>query len=363
MTAVDGETPLERAKRYKRDVDSAVKGHWETALSVLATDLADAIEQGSRRQPRHVPCPVHGGTDGFRMFPDWRESGGGVCNTCGKFGDGFALLMWLHGGSFADTVRRVGDVFGVRHPDDEPRHDTGGTGQKPTIAKPLENAVRISGAVVKTERLTSTDEGVFPTLSQFGRQLWDACDKLQGVALAYLEARNCVVPPVDGDLRFHPALRHPISDYEGPALVGLITDFVTGEPLSLHKTWIQASGKKAEVAKPRMYLGRHRKRGGVIKLWPDDALTQGLALAEGIETALSLAHGFTPVWAAIDAGNLAALPPLPGVTALTIAVDRDVAGERAAAACAALWHAQGCEVRLVEAGEAGLDLNDLAVAA
>ena len=28
----------------------------------------------------------------------------------------------------------------------------------------------------------------------------------------------------------------------------------------------------------------HRKAGGVIRLWPDDEVTDGLAVAEGIET-------------------------------------------------------------------------------
>lgn len=348
MSSADAVSPLEQAKRFKLEVDRAVNGQWDMALSVLAPDLADAIDQGLRRSPRHVPCPVHGGKDGFRLFADWRESGGGVCNTCGKFGDGFALLMWLHGGSFADAVRQVGDVFGIRHPSDSEQK---GRAYKAAPAKCV-------------QRTPSTDEEPnFTTLSEFGRQLWDACDKLQGVAVAYLEARNCVIPPADGDLRFHPELRHPISGYVGPALVGLITDFVTGEPLSLHRTWIQSDGRKAQVDPARMYLGRHRKQGGVVRLWPDDAVTQGLALAEGIETALSMAHGMTPVWAAIDAGNLAALAVLPGISALTIAADQDNAGLTAARECADRWHHAGCEVRIVVAPLGMNDLNDLAVAA
>jgi len=348
VSSADAVSPLEQAKRFKLEVDRAVTGQWETALSVLAPDLADAIEQGLRQSPRHVSCPVHGGKDGFRLFADWRESGGGVCNTCGKFGDGFALLMWLQNGSFADTVRRVGEVFGIRHPEE--------AGQKDRAS-----------LVVPTQRIARPpsveEQPAFTTLSEFGRQLWSACDKLQGTAVAYLEARNCVIPPADGDLRFHPALRHPISGDVGPALVGLITDFVTGEPLSLHRTWIRADGRKAEVDPPRMYLGRHRKQGGVVRLWPDDAVTQGLALAEGIETALSVAHGITPVWAAIDAGNLAALAVLPGISALTIAADQDKAGLAAAHECAERWHRAGCEVRIVVAPPGLNDLNDLAVAA
>lgn len=177
---------------------------------------------------------------------------------------------------------------------------------------------------------------------------WQSLGPVQDVGRAYLEARACALPPSDGDLRFDPAARHP-TGYTGPCLVALVTDALSAAAISLHRTWIKADGKKADVEPPRMLLGGHRKAGGVIRLWPDEALTHGLAVAEGIETALSLAHVFEPVWALIDAGNLAKLPPLPGVDALTIGVDEDPAGERAAGSCGERWALADCEVTLVEA--------------
>ena len=50
----------------------------------------------------------------------------------------------------------------------------------------------------------------------------------------------------------------------------------------------------AGVSPPRMLLGKHRKAGGVIRLWPDDSVTSGLAVAEEIETALTVATVFKP---------------------------------------------------------------------
>jgi len=201
------------------------------------------------------------------------------------------------------------------------------------------------------------------TLSEFGLALWADCLPISGDGLAYLKARACVVPPEDGDLRYHPALKHPPSGMVGPALVALVTDAVTGVPLTLHRTWVCAYGSKAAFSPPRMLLGGHRKVGGVVRLWPDEALTQGLGLAEGIETALSLAHAFAPVWACIDAGNLAGLPVLDGVESLLIAVDHDAAGFSAAEACATRWAMQGRVVSLVVPPEAKTDLNDIARAA
>ncbi len=182
-------------------------------------------------------------------------------------------------------------------------------------------------------------------------------------AFAYLMKRNCVIPPADGDLRYHPALKHPPSGMSLPALVALVTDIVTRKRIGMYRGWTCADGTKAAVDPPRMLLGGHRKAGGVIRLWPDDAVTTGLGIAEGIETALSLAHAFTPVWSVIDAGNLAAFPVLPGVECLTIAADHDDVGIAAAHACAERWTAAGREVRIVMADTPKADMNDLARAA
>lgn len=198
------------------------------------------------------------------------------------------------------------------------------------------------------------------TLSDYGRELWAACRPIGGPARDYLHARSCVVPPTDGDLRWHPALKHPPSGYTGPALVALLTDASDARiARTLHRTWVRADGTKApEADPPRMLLGGHRKAGAVCRLWPDEAVTTGLGVAEGIETALSLAHGFAPVWACIDAGNLGTLPVLAGIETLVIAADHDHAGLKAAQACADRWsHA---EVHVIAPRAERADLNDMA---
>jgi hypothetical protein len=40
------------------------------------------------------------------------------------------------------------------------------------------------------------------------------------------------------------------------------------ELLTLHRTWVTATGDKANVEPPRLLLGKHRKAGGVIRLFP-----------------------------------------------------------------------------------------------
>ncbi|WP_454763239.1 toprim domain-containing protein [Cupriavidus campinensis] len=127
--------------------------------------------------------------------------------------------------------------------------------------------------------------------------------------------------------------------------------------MSLHRTWIQADGCKAAVEPPRLLLAGHRKQGGVVRLWPDEAVTAGLGIAEGIETALSLAWAYAPVWACIDAGNLAALPYLTGIDCLLIGADNDPAGKAAAKACAANRADADAEVFVTRQVEN--DLNDV----
>jgi hypothetical protein len=177
------------------------------------------------------------------------------------------------------------------------------------------------------------------------------------VAEAYLRARGCRFPPASSHLRWIENARHR-SGHVGPALVALVTHAETRRPMTLHRTWITATGK-ADVSPAKMLWPGCPAKGGVIRLWPDECVVGGLAIAEGIETALSLAHGFTPVWSCIDAGNLAAFPVLAGVESLLIGADHDDAGLRAAEACARRWHAAGRAVRIALAPEAGADLNDL----
>jgi putative DNA primase/helicase len=196
-------------------------------------------------------------------------------------------------------------------------------------------------------------------LAPWACRLWKACRPITRADPAgrYLLSRGCAPPHADGDLRWHPALRHPCG-HVGPALIGLVT--AAGDAsrwMTLHRTWVQPDGRKADVDPPRLLLKDHSK-AGVVRLSPDDAVTLGLGLGEGIETTLTLARVFTPVWSCLDAGNLAAFPVLRGIESISVCVDHDAAGLRAFDMLADRWTAAGREVRRVLAPVAGADLND-----
>lgn len=180
--------------------------------------------------------------------------------------------------------------------------------------------------------------------------LWDRALPIPGtLAEKYLLSRRCALPPRDADLRFLPAR----GDYPA-AMVAKVTDARTASSLTLQITELSPTGEKLR----RRLLAGYPKRGGVIRLWPDDAVTQGLAIGEGIETSLSVAHIFQPAWAAVDAGNLAALPVLPGIEALVIFADNDPAGINAARASARRWRDAERNVRIV-APRRHNDFNDV----
>jgi putative DNA primase/helicase len=101
--------------------------------------------------------------------------------------------------------------------------------------------------------------------------------------------------------------------------------------------------------------------GGVIRLAPDEDVTIGLGVTEGIENALTIMNrGWSPVWAAGSAGAISTFPVLAGIESLTIFADADEngAGIKAARACGTMWAAAGRQVD-VHYPPAGTDGNDV----
>jgi hypothetical protein len=83
---------------------------------------------------------------------------------------------------------------------------------------------------------------------------------------------------------------------------------------------------------------------GVIRLSPDEQVTAGLGLSEGIEDGLSvLLGGWTPVWAATSCGAIEHFPVLDEVECLSIFADADGPGLEAADACCTRWLEAGHE--------------------
>jgi putative DNA primase/helicase len=310
---------------------------WPTILQRLG--VADEF-----LRDRHGPCPVCGGKDRYR-FDNRTGHGDWFCNVC-RAGDGFTLLMRLHSWDFPTTMERVSETAGlsgnlVRRQD---------SSEQNTLS-----------SVVK--RGDCNHQGRQSTLdwSDTADFTWRKTLPLRGtVGQTYLEHRGCVLPPRDSHLRYlQPSDRYP------PSLCAAISDVISGEPISLHFTRLafDGRGKAGTDHHDKLLLKGHRKGGGCIRLWPDEAVTYGLAVAEGIETALAAARAFRPVWATVDAGNLAAMPVVSGIESLTIIADHDDAGIRAARECAQRWAAAGRQARIALPKMPGMDAADVVGAA
>ncbi len=179
--------------------------------------------------------------------------------------------------------------------------------------------------------------------ADLARRIWrEAVPAAGTLAEAYLASRGLALP-ADAPLRFHPAC--PRGAERLPAMVAAMTDPETGAPCGVHRTFLRLDGAWKAEGQAKMMAGR----AGVIRLVPDEDVTLGLGIAEGIETALAVMQrtGWRPVWAASSAGAIRRFPVLPGIEALTIFADTGEAGIGAANACAAQWIAAGREARIL----------------
>ena len=73
----------------KIEIAAAAAGRWRGVLLSLCPGLTDAALSG-----RHGACPRCGGSDRWRVFGNFDDTGGAICNGCQPEGlcDGFAFL-------------------------------------------------------------------------------------------------------------------------------------------------------------------------------------------------------------------------------------------------------------------------------
>lgn len=185
------------------------------------------------------------------------------------------------------------------------------------------------------------------------QRLWQEAQPISGtLAETYLRGRGitCSLPDT---LRFHSACWHP-SAKRFPAMLSFVE---VENGFAVHRTYLAPGGGKATVEPAKAMLGA--VQGGAVRL---AGAPGSLVVAEGIETALSLASGLlrapATVWAALSTPGVRSLrlPCQPGQ--LTIAPDGDTAGREAANALAERAHALGWKVSLLPAPD-GRDWNDI----
>jgi hypothetical protein len=280
-------------------------GRWENIIARLAPQLGQAIE----RLPHHVPCPVHEGVDGFRLFKDFNETGGGVCNTCGIKHDGYTLLMWANGWDFKTTHSALQEMLLVGGINTTPPVTT-----KPVVKKVKDTDVEdIRGSLnhVWKDSITLTSPEARPARMYFANR------GINGIDYRKIDSTM---------IRFVPFLEYYeesklIGKY--PAIVTMVCDS-TGCPSTIHRTYITLDGAKAPVQSPKKMM-RHCS----VELFGAMQIavigkSNVLAVTEGIETALAIMSAFNvPAWAAGNAYLLENFAPPKGVD-VVIYADKDL---------------------------------------
>ncbi len=249
------------------------KGQWGTILRSIAPEL---IQGGSK----HVSCPVHGGKDGFRLYADWEETGGGVCNTCGSFCNGVELLMWYLDSNFREVAKSIEQIIGR----DETMKSDNDHEEKTRRLRKIQTAARTAGDYVTSY------------LSERGLEVPVA---LKEATLPYWE---------NGTSTPYPAM---CAKFVSP----------DNEPVTWHITYLDRR-KKARVGSPRKIMPPIQPMtGGAVRLYPEGEI---LGIAEGIETAIAAKMLFdVPVWAALNASMLEKFKPPNTVKELLIFGDND----------------------------------------
>ncbi|WP_295407291.1 toprim domain-containing protein [uncultured Thiocystis sp.] len=328
-------------------VRTHAQGRWIGILHRLVPALEPALE----RPGRHGACPMHGGTDGFRVFRDVAHTGGGICNSCGAFPDGFALLRWLTGWTFPVALEAVGASLGLtEHVARLPvRALAAPSAPTPRSVAACQQALRSTWC----ESIDPTDPAAWP--------LWRYLEhRGVGPSLAWLDPRV---------VRFHPHLAY----YENgratghyPAMLARVSD-PHGKAVTLHRTYLHRNGAwKATVPSPKKLMPPVASMtGGAIHLASVDT---EMGVAEGIETALAArCLSGQPVWAAVSATLLETFEPPAGVRQVTIwaDLDRRETGEQAAAALQERLLRSGVEARIqlpnraIPQGRKGVDWADV----
>jgi putative DNA primase/helicase len=301
--------------RFERIQDRAI-GRWRDLLPAIGIH-----EQFLSR--KHGPCPICGGTDRFR-WDDKAGSGSFYCNKCGA-GSGVDLVMKFKGLNFIEAKRLIEEHL-----------------PSSTVHVP------------KAKQDTSLD-----ALSS----IWGRAQKLTGSDPAswYLKRRGIWADEPPASLRWLPKFSYVHDDKsktEHPVMMSLFV----GPDRAAHTiqyTYLDQSGRKADVPKPRKLAPAKIPAGGAVRLAPS---AETMGIAEGVETALAASKLFgIPVWSALSAGGLIKWQPPPTARHIIVFGDNDhtATGQAAAWSLAHRLIVEGltAEVRIPET--ANTDWNDV----
>jgi phage/plasmid primase-like uncharacterized protein len=332
---------IEQAKGFKLESVLRRNREWQKILAGCG-----------RREKLAGPCPKCGGRDRFRVDLG-KGNGVFLCRGCNASGGGaISLTMAIDGCGF---LKACETLTGTPPPDDS--HHENDDERRACERRTDEIRHRRERERRECEAHEAADQ---QKAIRYCDQLWAQAVALPPEAVAYFAGRGLDVDatPDRGGLRWHPDFPQWIGGPTRPSIIARFTDAITAQRGGIWHRPI--TGEKPKALGPM--------RGHVLRLWPDEQVTTGLCIGEGVETTLAAATKVThrstllqPMWACACANNIRTFPVLPGIEHLTIVVDNDAkrAGQNAARACATRWADEGREVELLIPDMPGADFNDI----
>ena len=315
---------------------------WRDVFSKLAPRLNYALSQPGK----HVPCPVHGGKDGFRLYPNFQNVGAGVCNTCGDFKNGIDLLMWVNKWTKEVAIKEISNLYKTQ--------------------------TTLSGNV-KNQQENNAHGKEFDDEHKKLVKILDASIDDDGRIGNYLKSRG-LSDQVPNSLKLHKNLKYWDTDEEKPILMGNFPAMISPlgkkkDLVGLHITYIDINGNcKAKVKTPKKIRSCvENLSGAALQLFSADP-KKPLVVGEGIENMLAVHEAIgLPVWACGNAILLEKVKIPKDINTVYIAADLDKSnrGQNAAEILAARVHKEGKTVYIVipnvsvPDGKKGVDWLDL----
>jgi len=265
-----------------------------------------AFHAAVERAPNAVPCPFSGASTGgsskngstkFRFRQRDLITGCAIHNDydTSSFSDGIDVLAEYWGMSKAKTCRRIlSDFFGesgmpVLSDEDKARVEA---------YKTLSKSVTLTGEE-RDRRIKSLETLYHYTKPNIANTQVSTYLKSRGIN------RLLSTPP--RDIGYNPKMYYKDKEMQRslilPAMIAIYRD-KTGAQLTMHRTYLDATGAKADVTFPKkMMKPAGDMTGGSIHLYQPlyDATSKTwmLGVAEGIENALSVTEATAiPIWAA-----------------------------------------------------------------
>jgi len=288
-------------KRDSTEMKRRMQGRWLSAFNALAPALSEAASQLGQ----NVPCPISGGTDGFRLFKDANFTGGGVKQSERVIPEGIDMLMWVNNWSFPEAYDALSEW--------------------------LDGKSVQAGPIYLPEKKPVDETKLRAWLNRIWGEALALDHTMSYPARAYFSYRRVLRSAFAArDIRFHPNLNYKgkggvlLGTY--PAILCLVRNN-SGAPVGIHRTFITKGGLKVEIgdghkARKLTPTVSQESKGRVIRT--NEPVAGVLGIAEGLETALSVleARSF-PVWPGLSNTMLQSFVPPTGVHTVINFLDKD----------------------------------------